>query len=214
MKSFLVRIHDTRDCRYIIPKGSWTYFLFNGLIPLFIYFFLVGGIDDELTILMRKMSASEQKWLVRMLLKDMKLGIGNNKILSTFHRDAVDLYDVSNCLKKVSLRKRFSTNSIQYPRAKRYLPNSHFWKNQVCVVLEISNNSSLCVENLIVLSYVSYEIQNFKNCDLHWNQWGQSTDFLWYLGMTKTGLGTFWLWGTEFILQSRTRPGTSIQIGF
>ncbi|CAH0388751.1 unnamed protein product [Bemisia tabaci] len=59
------------------------------------------GIDDELTILMRKMSASEQKWLVRMLLKDMKLGIGNNKILSTFHRDAVDLYDVSNCLKKV-----------------------------------------------------------------------------------------------------------------
>lgn len=65
----------------------------------------IGGIDEELTIMMRKMSAVEQKWLVRILLKDMKLGVGNNKILHTFHQDSVDLYDVTNSLEKVILLK-------------------------------------------------------------------------------------------------------------
>nr|CAD7260817.1 unnamed protein product [Timema shepardi] len=61
------------------------------------------GVDDELIALLRAMSASDQKWLIRMLLKDMKLGIGHSKILETFHPDARELYDVTNNLAKVCL---------------------------------------------------------------------------------------------------------------
>lgn len=48
-----------------------------------------------------KLSANEQKWLVRLLLKDMRLGIAHTKILKAYHCDANDLYDVCNDLIKV-----------------------------------------------------------------------------------------------------------------
>lgn len=48
------------------------------------------------------MSATEQKWFIRIVLKEMKLGFGHIKILSLFHPDAKELYDVSNSLVKVS----------------------------------------------------------------------------------------------------------------
>jgi DNA ligase-4 len=47
------------------------------------------------------MSAAEQKWLIRMLLKDMKLGLGQSRIFDIYHPDAQELYDVSNDLLKV-----------------------------------------------------------------------------------------------------------------
>lgn len=48
-----------------------------------------------------KFSAIEQKWLIRLLLKNMNLGIAHTKILNTYHRDANELYDVCNDLIKV-----------------------------------------------------------------------------------------------------------------
>lgn len=60
-----------------------------------------GGVDNELFKLLTTTSAEEQKWLIRILLKDVKLGIGHKKILTTFHPDAEVLYDVSNNLMKV-----------------------------------------------------------------------------------------------------------------
>lgn len=49
-----------------------------------------------------KLSANEQKWLIRLLLKDMRLGIAHTKILKTYHPDAIELYDVCNDLTKVT----------------------------------------------------------------------------------------------------------------
>lgn len=49
-----------------------------------------------------KMSANEQKWLIRVLLKDMHLGIGQTTIFSAWHPDAKDYYDVNNSLFKVN----------------------------------------------------------------------------------------------------------------
>lgn len=48
------------------------------------------------------MTALQQKWLIRIILKDIRLGIGHQKILTCFHVDASDLYDSSNSLSKVS----------------------------------------------------------------------------------------------------------------
>nr|XP_055036477.1 DNA ligase 4 [Misgurnus anguillicaudatus] len=46
-------------------------------------------------------SALEQKWLIRMILKDMKLGISKETILKVFHPDAPEFYNVTTNLDKV-----------------------------------------------------------------------------------------------------------------
>lgn len=48
-----------------------------------------------------RMSSLEQKWLIRILLKDLHLGLSHVKILNIFHEDANDLFDVTNNLQKV-----------------------------------------------------------------------------------------------------------------
>ena len=50
---------------------------------------------------MINMSAIEHKWLIRIILKDMKLGIGQTTILAMYHPDAKELYDATNDLEKV-----------------------------------------------------------------------------------------------------------------
>ncbi|PNF19465.1 hypothetical protein B7P43_G02347 [Cryptotermes secundus] len=59
------------------------------------------GVDAELVAMLTSMSAAEQKWLIRMLLKDMKFGLGQNSIFGIYHPDAKELYDVCNNLHKV-----------------------------------------------------------------------------------------------------------------
>ncbi|XP_055945641.1 DNA ligase 4-like [Argiope bruennichi] len=65
-------------------------------------------LKHDLLHLLRNTTALEQKWLIRMILKDMKLGISENTILNAFHTDARDLYNVTNSLEKVccSLKDR------------------------------------------------------------------------------------------------------------
>ncbi|XP_063243477.1 DNA ligase 4 [Bacillus rossius redtenbacheri] len=58
------------------------------------------GMEDELRAVLVVMSAASQKWLVRVLLKDMRLGLGSKRVLTAFHPDAQDLYDVTNDLRK------------------------------------------------------------------------------------------------------------------
>ncbi|GBN59991.1 DNA ligase 4 [Araneus ventricosus] len=58
-------------------------------------------LKHDLLHLLRNTTALEQKWLIRMILKDMKLGISENTILNAFHTDARDLYNVTNSLEKV-----------------------------------------------------------------------------------------------------------------
>ncbi|KAI4882046.1 hypothetical protein NFI96_007673 [Prochilodus magdalenae] len=45
--------------------------------------------------------ALEQKWLIRMILKDMKLGVSKETVLQVFHPDAPELYNVTTDLDKV-----------------------------------------------------------------------------------------------------------------
>lgn len=57
--------------------------------------------EQILQSMLLKVSAIEQKWLIRLLLKDMRLGLAHTKILKAYHNDANDLYDVCNDLRKV-----------------------------------------------------------------------------------------------------------------
>lgn len=59
--------------------------------------------DVVLQPLLAKLSALEQKWLIRIILRNVKLaGLNEKAVFSAFHPDAKELYDVSNDLEKVS----------------------------------------------------------------------------------------------------------------
>ena len=60
-------------------------------------------IDHRLTYLLRHLSALELKWLIRILLKDLRISLKENSILECFHPDAKDLFDHTSNLFKVAV---------------------------------------------------------------------------------------------------------------
>jgi DNA ligase-4 len=48
--------------------------------------------------LLTNMSAIELKWLIRMIVKELKVGLSQASVLSVFHPDAEELYNVNNNL--------------------------------------------------------------------------------------------------------------------
>jgi len=58
-------------------------------------------IKKEIQRVIRSSTALEQKWIIRVMLKDMKLGMNENTILPLFHPEAMELYNVCNSLLKV-----------------------------------------------------------------------------------------------------------------
>ncbi|ESP05690.1 hypothetical protein LOTGIDRAFT_181463 [Lottia gigantea] len=51
--------------------------------------------------LLKNLSAIEQKWLIRMIVKELKVGLSQASMLSVYHTDAEELYNVNNNLEKV-----------------------------------------------------------------------------------------------------------------
>jgi DNA ligase-4 len=60
-----------------------------------------GGMKKSLQTLLRNLSALEQKWLIRIILKNMMMGMNENSVFSAFHPDALDLHNVCTNLEKV-----------------------------------------------------------------------------------------------------------------
>ena len=58
--------------------------------------------NKHLRQMITNMSAMEQKWMVRMILKEMKMGMSQQSIFSVFHQDAEDLFNVNSNLETVS----------------------------------------------------------------------------------------------------------------
>ncbi len=56
----------------------------------------------HLSHLLMNTTAAEQKWLIRMIMKDLKVGLSQQSILSVFHQDAEDLFNVKMSLEKVN----------------------------------------------------------------------------------------------------------------
>jgi len=63
-----------------------------------------GDIAEKRTHLLdlvRRASAIEQKWLGKLILKDLKIGFSHESVLRRFHPDAMELYNRSSMLKQV-----------------------------------------------------------------------------------------------------------------
>ncbi|KAL6061109.1 hypothetical protein STEG23_032481 [Scotinomys teguina] len=58
-------------------------------------------VKKSLLQLISQSSALEQKWLIRMIIKDLKLGVSQQTIFNVFHNDAVELHNVTTDLEKV-----------------------------------------------------------------------------------------------------------------
>ncbi|XP_033127857.1 DNA ligase 4-like isoform X2 [Anneissia japonica] len=58
-------------------------------------------VKKNLMHLLRNTSATEQKWLIRMIMKEMKVGLSQSSIFSVFHQDAEEYFNVTNSLAKV-----------------------------------------------------------------------------------------------------------------
>ncbi|CAH1249356.1 LIG4 [Branchiostoma lanceolatum] len=56
--------------------------------------------------LLRSTSAMEQKWLIRMIMKELKMGMNQAGVFAVFHPDAEDLFNVTNSLAKVCIDLR------------------------------------------------------------------------------------------------------------
>ncbi|NWT81852.1 DNLI4 ligase, partial [Lanius ludovicianus] len=60
-----------------------------------------GQLKKSLLQLITQSTALEQKWLIRMIIKDLKLGVSQQTIFSIFHPDAAELHNVTTDLEKV-----------------------------------------------------------------------------------------------------------------
>eukprot|EP00929_Paragymnodinium_shiwhaense_P090125 TRINITY_DN50336_c0_g1_i1.p1 TRINITY_DN50336_c0_g1~~TRINITY_DN50336_c0_g1_i1.p1 ORF type:complete len:939 (-),score=205.44 TRINITY_DN50336_c0_g1_i1:140-2860(-) len=56
---------------------------------------------QKLLDLARRATATEQKWLAKMIVKDLKIGFSHESVLKRFHPDAMELYNRSSNLKTV-----------------------------------------------------------------------------------------------------------------
>lgn len=64
------------------------------------------AVRGSLLHLLRRTSALEQKWLVRILMKELKIGASHVSLLTAFHEDAEALFDVTQDLEKVCRQLR------------------------------------------------------------------------------------------------------------
>ena len=60
-----------------------------------------NAVKSSITHFLTNLSAEQLKWLIRVILKDLKIGIKENFILELFHPDALDLYNFTSSLEKV-----------------------------------------------------------------------------------------------------------------
>ncbi|KAG0420103.1 hypothetical protein HPB47_003677 [Ixodes persulcatus] len=88
-------------------KGSLSVAEVNALLDRVSAAHAIGGpeggraVRDALCSLLRNTSAMEQKWLVRMILRDLRTGLSTVTVLSCYHPDAQDLFDVTSSLARV-----------------------------------------------------------------------------------------------------------------
>ncbi|KFK27271.1 hypothetical protein AALP_AA8G360400 [Arabis alpina] len=74
-----------------------------------------GEKTSVLSTLIQKTNAQEMKWVIRIILKDLKLGMSEKSIFQEFHPDAEDLFNVTCDLKLVceKLRDRHQRHKRQ-----------------------------------------------------------------------------------------------------
>lgn len=56
---------------------------------------------DLMTQYLQRATADDLKWTLKIILKDLKIGLKHEKVLPMYHPDALDLYNVTSNLREV-----------------------------------------------------------------------------------------------------------------
>lgn len=65
------------------------------------YFFFPAVLDEAFSFAIKNLTSDQLKWFLRIILKDLKLGIETKLILAAFHPDAPEFFETCNSLSKV-----------------------------------------------------------------------------------------------------------------
>lgn len=57
--------------------------------------------DEALGYAIKNLTPEQLKWFIRLILKDLRLGVESKRILAAFHPDAPEYFDTCNSLSKV-----------------------------------------------------------------------------------------------------------------
>ncbi|KAF6025218.1 LIG4 [Bugula neritina] len=79
-------------------------------------------VKSTLEFLIRHLTGLENKWFIRMLVKEMKLGLGQDSILSAVHPDAPALFNVDTSLERVCLKLRDITKRLHEVEVSLFAP--------------------------------------------------------------------------------------------
>lgn len=61
--------------------------------------------------LVRRTTARELKWVVRTIIKDMKLGVSEKSILKLLHPEALDMFNICSNLRTVCQQLKWTPNA-------------------------------------------------------------------------------------------------------
>lgn len=108
------------------------------------------GVEDALMELFKQCgSANLQKWIIRIILKDMRLGMGHKGILNALHPDAAELFANTNSLldvcKLMYSDKRLTDIDVQVFKA--FKPMLCKMCDPAAFIKDIPNNTVLHIEN-------------------------------------------------------------------
>lgn len=79
------------------------------------FIYIIGGFEQEIFNLFDACGSAEDiKWIIRIILKDVRLGIGHDFVLKIFHPDAAEFYVHSSDLKKVCISIQIITNYFNF----------------------------------------------------------------------------------------------------
>lgn len=69
--------------------------------------YTLGGVEDAVMALFKSCGSAElQKWVIRIILKDMHLGMGHKGVLNALHPDGAELFANTNSLLEVACSER------------------------------------------------------------------------------------------------------------
>lgn len=66
-----------------------------------------------LSKLLRRTTANELKWIVRTIIKDMKMGVSEKSILKLLHPEALDMFNVCSNLRTVCEKLKWTPNATR-----------------------------------------------------------------------------------------------------
>ncbi|KAI0366989.1 DNA ligase 4 [Pilatotrama ljubarskyi] len=100
---FPIVLYDVVNKRSSVVEGSLTIDEVNDILDQLAQ--NMGKSDIQSRILQRLYNRStpeEQRWIIRIILKDMTISVKENTVFSVFHPDAHDLFNTCSDLKKVA----------------------------------------------------------------------------------------------------------------